>query len=649
MDKNFYRSVVPDTVHDKISESIIAMMATGNLPYYGEFALFINFHEVKRNPHVKTAGVNVTPTGMNFYWDRSFFDSLAQPQSNFLLLHEEFHLLFDHLKRSVGYDQRMANVAQDMIINQIIHDEIMKQQGLGNGNKPFIEIPKDYFKKNSALFIPKEYKGEPIFEELYEWLQNKRREWQEKNKEAIKKMREEGNKCPKCGAPLDQNGNDANPQQQQPNQPPQNGQPKPDDKKEQDKDKKNSKGQPDKNGQPKDDDDDQECDHGQPSDKGQKGKDGNGDQGDHGDGDGEGKDKGKGKGKGSQGEGEDGDGEGEGKGNHQCDHGHDGEGEGEGKGKGKGEGDGDGDGDGQGQGQGQGGQGSGTDTGDGNQGGGQNNPHQCPNCGHENADNRSRVGEKDTSGNPKYGQYGKNNVDMYSLDTIFEGEEREEQNTLDSHLPDEIPAELKKEIVDNVMQRLKNRGLQSGDVETILNKLRKTKKDYLKEIKRTMSNHVFGTKKEKTIVRPNRRGIEGLKGHKKFKNEINVLLDTSGSMGGEFEKVLSYIFQNDIHINLIQCDAAIQQTLKIKDKKELERMRIKGLGGTTLQPGLDFISEKKNKISMFNTVILTDGYTDSLNFKNIKGKTLILSTATACPVSHDNGRVKQILGIGKQD
>jgi predicted metal-dependent peptidase len=120
-------------------------------------------------------------------------------------------------------------------------------------------------------------------------------------------------------------------------------------------------------------------------------------------------------------------------------------------------------------------------------------------------------------------------------------------------------------------------------------------------------------------------------------------------MGGEFEKVLSYIFQNDIQMNLIQCDAQIQQVLKIKDKKELEKMKIKGLGGTTLQPGIDFMSDKKNKINMYNTVILTDGYTDSLDFSKIKTKTLILSTATKCPITFDNGRVKQIDNIGKQD
>jgi predicted metal-dependent peptidase len=541
---DFYKFVIPGQMHEKLTEAIVAMMATGNLPYYGEFALFINFYESKNNPYVPTAGVNVTSAGMNFYWDRKFIDSLPQPQINFLLIHEEFHILFDHIKRSVGYDQRSANIVQDMIINQIIYDEIMKQQGLGSGPKPFIEIPQDMFKKNSALFIPKEYKGEAIFENLYEWFVTKKREWQEKNKDKIQQMKkDQSGKCPKCGAPM------------------------------------NGKGKKDQQGQ------------GQQG-QGQQGQQGQGQQG-----------------QGQQGQG----------GNQEQD----------------------------GQGS-QGGQGDQGDQGQNQNDGGSGGDNKCPNCGHEN-NNKSRQGQKDMSGNDRYGKYGKNDAEMYSLDSIFEGEEREEQNTLDAHLGDDIPQELKREIVEGIMTKLKNRGLTSNDVEAILNKLRKTKKDYLKEIKRTMSNHIFGAKKEKTIVRPNRRGIQGLKGNKKYKNEINVLLDTSGSMGGEFERVLSYIFQNDIQINLIQCDAQIQQVLKIKEKKELEKMKIRGLGGTTLQPGLDYIADTKNKLYMYNTVILTDGYTDSLNFQKIKSKTLILSTAEKCPMQYDNGKVKQINQIGKQE
>jgi len=538
---DFYKHVIPDQMHEKLTEAVVAMMATGNLPYYGEFALFINFFESKNNPYIPTAGVNVTSAGMNFYWDRKFIDSLEQSAVNFLLIHEEFHILFDHVKRSVGYDARSANIVQDMIINQIILDEIMKQQGLGSGPTPFITIPKDMFKKNSALFIPKEYKGEAVFEDLYEWYVNKKREWQEKNKEKVQQMRKEAGKCPNCGSPIPQPGDNES-----------------DDKKNQ------------------------------------------------GDGQGKGEKDGQGKGGGKDGK--------------------------DGKDK---------------ENQGKGGQGGNQESDENGEGKGQVN--KCPNCGHEHNNNKSRQGQKDTSGKDKYGKYGKNDAECYSLETIFEGEEREEQNTLDAHLPDDIPQELKREIVEGIMTKLKNRGLSSGEVESILNKLRKTRRDYLKEIKRTMSSQIFGSKKAKTIVRPNRRGIDGLKGNKKYKNEINAILDTSGSMGGSFEKVLSYIFQNDIEMNLIQIDTEVKKVYKIKCKKDLEKMKIFGLGGTTLTPALKYIADKKNKISIFNTVILTDGCTDSLDFQGIKTKTLILSTDGKCPIAFDNGKIKQIDHIDKQD
>jgi len=40
---DFYKHVIPGQIHEKLTESVVAMMATGNLPYYGEFALFIQF------------------------------------------------------------------------------------------------------------------------------------------------------------------------------------------------------------------------------------------------------------------------------------------------------------------------------------------------------------------------------------------------------------------------------------------------------------------------------------------------------------------------------------------------------------------------------------------------------------------------------
>jgi predicted metal-dependent peptidase len=189
------------------------------------------------------------------------------------------------------------------------------------------------------------------------------------------------------------------------------------------------------------------------------------------------------------------------------------------------------------------------------------------------------------------------------------------------------------------MERLEARGLSAGNVETTLNKLRKKRKDYLREIKRAVSNMIFGTVKQKTIVKPNRRQIAGLKGNRKVKTAINVILDTSGSMGNTFEKVLSYIYRNDIEVNMIQGDTQVNWVEKFMDKKKIERMRISGLGGTCLQPSCDYVVEHFNQ---YNTCILTDGYCDNLDLSGIKGKVLIISIGVKVPIFKSNGKVKQI-------
>jgi predicted metal-dependent peptidase len=209
-------------------------------------------------------------------------------------------------------------------------------------------------------------------------------------------------------------------------------------------------------------------------------------------------------------------------------------------------------------------------------------------------------------------------------------------------MTDEIPEEMRESMVRDAMDRLQARGLEGGNIETTLNKLRKKRKDYLKYIKRSISNVIFGTKKTKTIVKPNRKQIPGMKGNRRIKTKINCILDTSGSMGGQgtFERVLSYIYRNDIEVNLIESDTEIKWVKNIKSRRQLESIPIKGLGGTIMQTGFDYVAQHFNE---FNTVLLTDGYTDSLDLSRVKGNVLIISVGTECPISRTNGRVKQIV------
>jgi len=482
-----------------------------SLPYYGNFNLFISFHERK---DIDTCAVNMTAKGMQFYYSSEFLNRLSQKEVNFITLHEDFHLLWNHPKRTITgqYDHKLSNIAQDMIINHIIWEDIPQN---------YVEIPKDEHGRNMALFVPSEYPGKLIFEELYEWL----REEQEKHQ---KKQKKNG-QCKTCNG----SGKTGQSQQGQPQQ---------------------GQGQP------------------------QQGQNGQGQDGDEGDSQGQ---NGQGQ-QGQQGQ------NGQGQGGHQ--HGQSGQ--------------------------------------------------DCPDC-----QGTGGEGGKDSSGKPSYGAYGKNpknekeKIDTWSLDQILDNLENNQGQYLDVHMNDEVPEEMRESMVKDAMDRLQARGLEAGNIEQTLNKLRKKRKDYLKYIKRSVSNLIFGTKKTKTIVKPNRRQIDGLKGNRRIKTKINCILDTSGSMGGTFERVLSYIYRNDIEVNLIEADTQVKWVQNIKSKRKLESIPIKGLGGTALQPAVNYVSQHFNE---FNTLVLTDGYCDSLDLSQIKGNILLISIGTEVPISKTNGRVKQI-------
>ena len=475
--------MIVKNIHEKLLRSIQEMLIDTkvNLPYYGEFNLHVNF---KEQESVGTCGVNVSSNGMNFFYSPSFLENMSQKEVNFITLHEDFHLLFNHPRRTMAgqYDHRLSNIAQDMIINHLIWEDI---------SHTFVEIPKTKEGKNMALFIPKEYTGKLIFEELYEWLKDEKEKWEKSNKSQ--------NECKSCG------------------------------------------------------------------------------------------------------------------------------GSGEGKGKEKDQGEGQGDG---GEGQGEG------------QGGGNGKPCQdCNGTGNE--------GGKDSTGKPSYGPYGKNPskngepIDTWSKEQIFDDLDKNGGEYLDKHMGDDVPEEMREAMVRDIMDRLESRGLSTGDIETTLNKLRKKRKDYLKEIKRSVSTLIFGTKKQKTIVKPNRKGISGLKGNRKVKTKINVILDTSGSMGGQgtFERVLSYVYQNDIEINFIQSDTEVKWVESFKSKRKLETMKIHGLGGTAMMPAIKYVEENYND---FATVLLTDGYTDHLDTSRLKNNLLIISVGVPCPITRSNGKTKQI-------
>jgi len=226
------------------------------------------------------------------------------------------------------------------------------------------------------------------------------------------------------------------------------------------------------------------------------------------------------------------------------------------------------------------------------------------------------------------------------LKGLFEGMDNGIEDWLDSHLPSEVPDEIRKSIVEDVKEHLRQRGFEKGKIKKTLDKLVKSKKDYLREIKTAISS-IRGFFKVKTITKRNRRSIPGIKGKRKEGFGLNVILDTSGSMTGYHQRALSYIFQSNITINLILCDAEVQEQygrsyLTIQSKSEFKKVNLSGFGGTTLQPGIDLINNTK-ELRGLNTLILTDGATDRLDVTKLR-KCLILSVGTPCPIKAGNPR-----------
>lgn len=109
--------------------------------------------------------------------------------------------------------------------------------------------------------------------------------------------------------------------------------------------------------------------------------------------------------------------------------------------------------------------------------------------------------------------------------------------------------------------------------------------------------------------------------------EFVIAIDTSGSTSGELvqkflNKTYNILKQEEsfftkINLHIIQCDAEIQEDVKITTQEEfdhyIQTMEIKGLGGTDFRPVFKYVNElKHNKefINLKGLIYFTDGYGD---------------------------------------
>lgn len=141
--------------------------------FYGVFELGNPQHTTK----IPTAavGYNENTGKVDFLINPDFFYSLGENEQLFVLCHEALHILLSHIERTKEFelDPKLANIAQDIVINELLINEFgFDRQSLNFNFEPcFID----------TVFTKKEIKEESIkkgrsFEYYYKLLEKLKKE-----------------------------------------------------------------------------------------------------------------------------------------------------------------------------------------------------------------------------------------------------------------------------------------------------------------------------------------------------------------------------------------------------------------------------------------------------------------------------------------
>ena len=106
-----------------MSKEIIEKLTTARVglllkaPFFGNMATRMQL--IDASEWCPTAATN----GRNFYYNIDFVKKLSVKKLEFLFAHEILHCVFDHFGRLGSRDPKLANIAQDYAVNQILVDE----------------------------------------------------------------------------------------------------------------------------------------------------------------------------------------------------------------------------------------------------------------------------------------------------------------------------------------------------------------------------------------------------------------------------------------------------------------------------------------------------------------------------------------------
>ncbi len=92
------------------------------------YATLFNLADVKFSEKIQTACINFDKEGntLNMEINPKFWNELNDDAKAFVVLHELYHVVFDHGKRiiNLGGDFRIGNQASDIVINHHIHEKV---------------------------------------------------------------------------------------------------------------------------------------------------------------------------------------------------------------------------------------------------------------------------------------------------------------------------------------------------------------------------------------------------------------------------------------------------------------------------------------------------------------------------------------------
>ena len=135
-----------DPIVEKLTTARVGLLLKA--PFFGNMATRMQL--IDASDWCQTAATN----GRNFYYNKDFVTKLSVKKLEFLFGHEILHCVLDHFGRLGSRDPRLANIAQDYAVNQILVDERIGEK--------ITEVP---------ICLDSKYRGmawEEIYDELWD-------------------------------------------------------------------------------------------------------------------------------------------------------------------------------------------------------------------------------------------------------------------------------------------------------------------------------------------------------------------------------------------------------------------------------------------------------------------------------------------------